>query len=330
MTTTTEVGIVRDGMPGAAPPKILFPTDFSEHAAAAWLYAVGLAREGGAELHVLRVVAPPVLGASPEGVVSLALVDEMPAEAEGVMAELAASARTFGVATRIRTSIGDAASEIVAYAADQRIGLIVMATTGRTGLAYVLLGSVAERVVRHATCPVLTVRYDGEAAPVVLTRGTLPQLRRIRVLVPLDGSELGEAVLPHVVKFAKRHRADLMLLRVAHAHALREVDLVDAQIRVVQTAEAYLAGVAGRLAAEGLHVLPVVRYGETAEEILDDIWTRRPDLVAMGTHGRTGLTHLVLGSVAERTLRSSPVPVLLFPTRALSEAAAESHEALAV
>ena len=328
MTTTKEVGIVRDGIPGAAPPGILFPTDFSEHAAAAWLYAVGLAREGGAELHVLHVVAPPVLGASPEGVVSLALVDEMPAEAKGVMAQLAASARTFGVATHIRTSLGDAAAEIVAYAADQRIGLIVMATTGRTGLAHVLLGSVAERVVRHATCPVLTVRYDGEATPVVLTRGTLPQLRRI--LVPLDGSELGEAVLPRVVKLAKRHRADLMLLRVTHAHALREVDLVDAQIRVVQTAEAYLAGVAGRLAAEGLDVLPVVRYGETAEEILDDIWTRRPNLVAMGTNGRTGLTHLVLGSVAERTLRSSPVPVLLFPTRTLSEAAAESHEALAV
>lgn len=72
-------------MPGLSSPRILFPTDFSERAAAAWPYAVGLAKEGAAELHVLHVVTPPVLGASPEGMVAVPsdLVDDVRAEAQG-------------------------------------------------------------------------------------------------------------------------------------------------------------------------------------------------------------------------------------------------------
>lgn len=313
------------GGPGVSRSGILFPTDFSERARAAWPYAVGLAKDGGAALHVLHVVTPPVLGSTPEGmmVVPPALVDDVLAESQGVVDELAASVRAVGLETHTHTSIGEAASEIVAYATEQGVGLIVMATTGRTGMAHVVMGSVAERVVRHATCPVLTVRYEGAAAPAPLTAGGLLGLRRI--LVPLDGSELAEAALPHLVKLAKRHGAEVTLLCVTHAHALRATELVEAQVRVVQEAETYLAGVERRLAAEGVSASSVVRYGEAPEEILDDIRSRRPDLVAMGTHGRTGLTHLVLGSVAERVLRASPVPVLLFPARALRESAAESQ-----
>ena len=308
------------GVPGRSPSRILFPTDFSVRAAAAWPYAVGLARGGGAELHVLHVVTSWAYGVVPDGTIALspALLDDVLTEAQGVVGELAASARVLGVETHTHTRIGEAASEIIAYAADQRVDLIVMATTGRTGMAHVVMGSVAERVVRHATCPVLTIRHDGTAAPAPLTTGALPGLQQI--LVPLDGSELAEAVLPHLVKLAKRHGAEVTLLRVTHAHALRESELVDAQVRVVQEAETYLAGVERRLAAEGVRESAVVRYGEAPEEILDDIRSRRPDLVAMGTHGRTGLTHLVLGSVAEQVLRASPVPVLLFPARALRTA----------
>jgi nucleotide-binding universal stress UspA family protein len=290
---------------------ILFPTDFSGHAAAAWPYAVGLARRGGAALHVLHVVAPPVIGASPEGAVFAppTLIDGVVAEAQGVLDELAGSARALGVQVRAYTSIGDCASEILGCASAEHIGLIVMATTGRTGLAHVVMGSVTERVVRHAACPVLTVRHDPRAVPLPLTPGTLPRVRRL--LVPLDGSDLAEAVLPDVIAITKRRGAELLLLRVAYARAPGAAPVAEAQ------AEAYLAGLAHRLAGEGLPVRPTVRYGFAPEEILDEIGRQRPDLVAMATHGHTGLTHLLLGSVAEKVLRSSPVPVLLFPARAL-------------
>lgn len=303
--------------PGMPVQPILFPTDFSEHAAAAWPYATGLARDGGAVLHVLHVVGPPPVAASPDGsvLVPANLVDDLLAQARASLEEQARLARERGVEVRTHATIGAASSEIVAYARDQGIGLIVMATTGRTGLAHAFLGSVTERVVRHAPCPVLAVRHAPPAEQPRPTEGALPRLRRI--LVPLDGSPLAEAALPGVVALAKRHGAELALLRVAHVPALPGRNLVDAQAAAVQEAEAYLAEVTGRLDREGVSTSSVVRYGGTPGEILDDIRVRRPDLVAMSTHGRTGLTHLLLGSVAEQVLRASPVPVLLFPARAL-------------
>jgi nucleotide-binding universal stress UspA family protein len=312
---------------GLAIRHMLFPTDFSEHAAAAWPYATGLAKEGGAVLHVLHVVVPPPIAASPNGsaLVPANLADELLDQARASLEERARSARELGVEARTHATLGAASSEIVAYARDQRIGLIVMGTTGRTGLAHVLLGSVTERVVRQAPCPILAVRHSASPERTAPTAAALPQLRRI--LVPLDGSPLAEAALPGVVALARRHGAEIVLLRVAHALALPGPNLVEAQVSVVQEAEAYLAEVLRRLGAEGVLASSAVRYGRTPEEILDDIRVRRPDLVAMSTHGRTGLTHLLLGSVAEQVLRASPVPVLLFPARALRAAPAQTAAA---
>ncbi len=248
--------------------RVLFPTDISQHAAAAWPLATGLAREGRAELHVLHV-----LGGGPP-LTATTRVAGVLTQVQMCLGELASSARELGIRTRTHTTYGDPASEVVAYAREHGIGAIVMSTTGRTGLAHVLMGSVAEQVVRHADCPVVTVRDDAAFARSRAARGELPRLRRI--LVPLDGSRLAEALLPHIVRLAKRHGATLMLLRVADAHSVRE-----AEVRGAHEAETYLAGVAHRLAAEGVSASPLVRCGGTAEEILDDIWDRHPDLVAM-------------------------------------------------
>ncbi len=306
---------------------VLFPTDFSEAALAAWPYATGLAKDGGAVLHVLHVVGPPPIAASPDGsaLAPPGLVDDLLGQARASLEELAGAARSHGVEVRTQATVGGAASEIVAYARAQDLGLIVMGTTGRTGLAHVLMGSVTERVVRQAPCPVLAVRHDPATGPLRLTPGALPRARRI--LVPLDGSPLAEAALPGILALARRYGAELALLRVARATALPGPGLVDAQVTVVRDAEDYLAKVQQRLEGAGVAASAVVRYGGTPEEILDDIRVRRPDLVAMSTHGRTGLTHLLLGSVAERVLRASPVPVLLFPARALAVRPAGAPEA---
>jgi nucleotide-binding universal stress UspA family protein len=314
----------REDSPSSA-HRLLFPTDFSPRAAAAWPYAVSLARRRGAVLHVLHVVTPPVLGLSPEAaVVAAPVIDDVLAESQAILDALVEPARALKVTTRTHTRIGEPASGILACASEDDIDLIVMATTGRTGLAHVLMGSVAERVVRHAACPVLTVRHDAKAAPTHLAIDTLPHITEI--LVPLDGSPLAAAVLPGVISMATRHGAAVRLLRVVHAHALGVVRLAAAETRCLQAAEAYLGDIERRLAAEGLTTNAAVRYGEAVPEILDDIQVRRPNLVAMSTHGRTGLLHLVLGSVAEQVLRASPVPVLLFPARALHEALPEAAQ----
>jgi nucleotide-binding universal stress UspA family protein len=132
-----------------------------------------------------------------------------------------------------------------------------------------------------------------------------------RILVPLDGSPLAEAVIPQVVDLATLRKAEIVLLRVALAHALPGTDPVEAQVRAVEEAQAYLAKVEADLLAQGLAVKSVVRYGHAADEILDHARAGDVDLIAMSTHGRSGVRRWVLGSVAETVVRHAPVPVLL-------------------
>ena len=137
-----------------------------------------------------------------------------------------------------------------------------------------------------------------------------------RILVPLDGSPLAETILPHVVDLSRRYDAEVVLLRVVLAHAFPGSDLTDAQVHLVGVAVAYLAEVERHLQSQGMRVDTAVRYGHPPEQILDHAQARHVDLIAMSTHGRTGLAHAVLGSVAEHVVRRSPVPVLLLPPTA--------------
>ena len=136
-----------------------------------------------------------------------------------------------------------------------------------------------------------------------------------RILVPLDGSPLAETVLPQVQELIQALGAELFLLRVTTAHVFPGVDPTAGEVDVVQHAEAYVAAVAARLRTAGLSVQTAVRYGEAADEILAHIGDNAIDLVAMSTHGRSGLSRLLLGSVAEHVVRHAPVPVLLLRAR---------------
>lgn len=132
-----------------------------------------------------------------------------------------------------------------------------------------------------------------------------------KILVPLDGSELAEKVLPHARELAKVLGSKLILVRVAFVHQLPGVDRMEAEVRVVEEATAYLEEVKRRLEGEGLQVSTVVRYGRAAQEILEHARDHRVDLIAMVTHGRGGLGRLLMGSVAETVLRHASVPVFL-------------------
>jgi nucleotide-binding universal stress UspA family protein len=144
-----------------------------------------------------------------------------------------------------------------------------------------------------------------------------------RILVPLDGSPLAEAVLPEVVELAALRRAEVLLLRVAVAHAHPGLDPVEAQVRAIEESQAYLKGIETRLAAQGLPVKSAVRYGQAAEEIFEHARIESADLIAMSTHGRSGIRRWVLGSVAETVVRRSPTPVLLLRAKDAIRSAAD-------
>ena len=132
-----------------------------------------------------------------------------------------------------------------------------------------------------------------------------------RILVPLDGSQCAETVLPKVEKLAVDLKVGICLLRVAYAHSFPGADPTDAEVTVVREAEDYLKTVEERLKAKGLKVDSHVRYGNDAEEILDHAAMKDIDMVAMSTHGRSGVGRWLLGSVAEKILRHSPKPIFL-------------------
>jgi nucleotide-binding universal stress UspA family protein len=132
-----------------------------------------------------------------------------------------------------------------------------------------------------------------------------------RILVPLDGSDCAEMILPKVEKLATDLKGSIALLRVAYAHTFPGADPTDAEVKVVREAEEYLRGIENRLKAKGFKADSHVRYGDDAEEILDHAAQKDIDLIAMTTHGRGGVKRFLLGSVAEKILRHSPKPIFL-------------------
>ncbi len=128
-----------------------------------------------------------------------------------------------------------------------------------------------------------------------------------RILVPLDGSELAEAILDHVEQAARAFSAEVVVLTVLPATGV----VPELAREDITQATSYLDRMKQRLTDKGLKVQTTIRYGDPADEIIDYARVNDIDLIAMSTHGRSGISHLIFGSVAEKVLRGTRSPVLL-------------------
>lgn len=213
---------------------------------------------------------------------------------------------------------GPAAPTLEAYAAENGIDLIVMATHGRGGLTRAWLGSVADRLVRQVTMPLLLVRPEQDEPPSpVIAREELFH----RILIPLDGSDLAEAILEPATSLGDLEDSEYDLVRVVPPPPpigprvrieAPETD-GDAQERLRAAAESYLGGVADRLQQPtSRRVRTSVQLTDsTAGGILAHAEASGADLIAMSTHGHGRLTRTLLGSHADKVLRAANVPVLI-------------------
>lgn len=209
-----------------------------------------------------------------------------------------------GFETETNVRIGRAAEEVLYVAQDA--DLILIATHGRSGIARLRLGSVADRIIREAPCPTLVVgpNVNIDLAPFAVKR----------VVLPLDGTELGEQALPLASWIASLTGAELDLIRcvsltsVAYdpSMGVYPVDLVSAMEDAVN---AYLAEVAKRLAPKH-KVNTLMRLGSAGELIIEHLSATKADLVVMASHGRGGVARAALGSVAGQVLHG-PAPVLI-------------------
>jgi nucleotide-binding universal stress UspA family protein len=288
--------------------RLLFPTDFSEGAQRAFPQAAFLADWHDAELHLLNVTGrhrhdyPDARAQFPVPPDMLADWLRRPAADAA-----AADGPDLQALSLVQEQIESAhpADAILSYADDHAVDLIVMGTHGRRGVDRMLFGSVTEAVVRRASCPTLTVRADADGPPAQTVR---------RVLTPIDFSDASGVAIDHAKEIALTYGAEIDLL-----HVVEEPSYPSAYgagvgpfptREVLDRVEAQLATMAEHdIGYE--HVMVEARTGHPPSTILDYAEETGADLIVLATHGRTGLDRMLLGSVAERVLRQSPVPVFI-------------------
>lgn len=292
--------------------KVVCPTDFSPCASHALELAVLVARSFGAELHVLHAV---VLHAEDPHNPAHHLPNLE--EVEALLERTAASALARDIAphadgmlriVQIQRRAPFAGDAIVEYAEEIGADLIVLGTHGRRGLSHLLLGSVANEVVRRATCPVMTAR----ARPQGSHLGAIE-----RILVPIDFSGSSETALAAARDLAIQWTASLDLLHVIeetvmpafYAAGVTSLLQLDPEIRT--RCEAEMQRRLAQLADTSLAVATHVREGKAAREIVAFAEETGTDLIVLATAARSGLERLLLGSVAEKVVRLAPCPVLV-------------------
>ena len=291
--------------------RILVPLDGSELAEVALPYAEELAGRLGSEVTLIHVYES---AEAEYQQMHQAYVEKMvEATKEGAERFLAKS-KVKRVRVKPALLVGNPAEQIVDYADEGNADLIIIATHGRSGITRWLLGSVADKVLRATKRPVALIRADGvrrEASG----KGTMD-----KVLVPLDGSKESEAVIPYVEELASKLDGEVVLLHVtapAYPVYIIPADPVPVAFseeemeQVRSKAQGYLEEVGSTLIAKGIKTKSEVRFGSAAEEIIRIADEIDADLVAMSTHGRSGISRWAFGSTADRVLQAGSTPVLL-------------------
>lgn len=209
---------------------------------------------------------------------------------------------------------GDASREIVDQAEKYGCDLVAMSTRGRSGLGRTVLGSVTDAVIRSSRLPILVAGPKGSGEP--QAEGT----RVERVLVPLDGSPLAEMALLYVEEMATRLSLELILIRVVESPAwthdgerLHPAVASFMEKELETRAAEYLETTAGKLRGKGISTQCSVLSGNPAPAIVNHVQATESAMVAIATHGRSGLGRLLAGSVAGTVIRSLHTPVLVVP-----------------
>ena len=282
--------------------KILLPTDFSETADHAEAQAIALARQHHSQLELFHVVEPYAEPPPNTMAVVRDYMDQLEQQAEWTLASKAEHARASGVdVTYAKTHHVRPLAAIADKVASAEPDLLVIGTHGRRGFQRLVLGSVAERLLRSVPVNVLTLNLD---APLIGGNRDCA-----RVLVPVDFSDHSSRALQAAFSLLAGDGV-LHLVHVVHtpAHpAFYPNPFAPSQTDATLTSDirAHLDNWIGGRGAE-----PLIRIGDPAHEILEARTETEAELIVMGTRGLTGMSHLLLGSVTDKVVRRSPVAVL--------------------
>jgi nucleotide-binding universal stress UspA family protein len=295
--------------------RILVPLDFSPASTEALDYAVSLAKQFRAAIHLVHVY-PPDEASSVPGAGHLLLrsaeaIEHLNEELTGIHRKHVPTFRPENC--HIRT--GQPYQEIVCLAREIDADLIALSTRGHSGLKHLLLGSTAERVIRSARCPVLVVRKQKQKS-----KATSKSFAIRTILVPVDFSTCSLAGLEYAAFLAKRLHVTLRLFHVTYPYTnyviadragARFSGLADA---VEQAARIEMDALKQMDFLRGVPVQTEIRAGHAIEEICNAARQPEIDLVVTSTHGRTGFKHALIGSVAEHVARYADSPIMVVPS----------------
>ncbi len=287
--------------------KILVPLDGSPAAEAVLPLVTHLALAEGAAVELVTVLTPVAIW---DAAASMIKWDAEEAAARRYVDGKRQELGERGIRAHATVHVGEAAYAIFKTATDNKVDFIAMTTHGRSGVTRWVLGSVTEKLLR-TTAPLLVVRPADEAG-VPLDPS---QVRKI--LVPLDGSELSQAALPHAEEMAKIFNASLVLCNVVStdwiAFSGMEAPVLyqDVLGDMKATAESNLEKAANESRGRGFNVDCFVGVGGPADEIHRIAAEQGAGLIVMSTHGRSGPRRWVMGSVADAVVRGTHLPCLL-------------------
>ena len=256
------------------------------------------------ESHIeLIYVVPTVPENIPEGMTSQAR-EEGQAYLDGILETLSAKEKVGKVTASVQN--GYPASVIIEHAEAHDDTLILMSTHGYSGIKRLLLGSVAGKVVQAVTTPVLLIPADATNP-----KGELVEFERL--IVPLDGSELAESILPYAIKLCKTLDMELILARSYHPNFPgSSIRMHDVSKIVHDSAENYVKAKADELKGEGIKKVSYkVLKGLAADEITAFAVETPNSVTALCTHGRHGISRWMLGSVTNAVIHCSEEPVLV-------------------
>ncbi len=279
--------------------RILVATDGSDVASAAVDAAIALATRFDAELHAVHVRE---VGELPQDVADEAASD---LERTGREAAQRAADRAADAGLEATTAVVEGGQTphdaILAHAAEAGADLLVLGTHGRTGIGRWVMGSVAEQAVRESPIPVLTVHGE-----------TVLDADIESVLVPTDGSAHAEAAADHAIALAAATGAALHVVHVVDLGMIGDGTAIGGALDALEEAgQAAVDRIVDRAEAADIGTIQAsVLSGRAYRAITDYADEADVDYVVMGTHGRTGMERFLLGSVTERVVRLSDVPVI--------------------
>jgi nucleotide-binding universal stress UspA family protein len=290
--------------------KILVPLDGSELAQRSLDPALSIARRSGREVIILSVptyktvLVPGTAGLGqvlPDDSLDLVNRDQTLA----YLARIKETKQEQDLAIQTIVMEGDVAGNIVDLAANEEVDLIVMTTHGYSGFTRWMMGSITERVLRHAPCPVLVIRCEGKPSHVAIT---------------LDGSLLSEKALGPGLELARLFGARATLFRVEDESELGRIEKgmldiaspgLSREVAQGTSSLHYLENIASAHRSRALPIEIVVAEGPPARAILEFVEENQVDLLVMATHGRTGIRRWVYGSVTEKCLHNTACAILV-------------------